>query len=120
MTVKVVLAAGASVVAPSAPKVKSPGCEPFLVRASPVRAAVPVFLMVNVFAALVENRFCLPKPMVAVPSTRSAPAGCSTAISGLAAWVASVWKKMASHASANAPGWRDRRNAVNEVSFISI
>ena len=53
VTVKVVLAAGAIVVAPGALTVKSPGFEPSLVIVPRVRSPVPVFVMVNIFAALV-------------------------------------------------------------------
>ena len=81
VTVKVVLAPGATVVAPGAPTVKSPGCEPSLVMASPVRSAVPLFVMVKVAAALVVLTSWLPKSLLPA-SAMSVPAGCSTAISG--------------------------------------
>jgi len=50
----------------------------------PVRAAVPVFLTVNVRGAEVLPKLTLPKLTLAVPSVRLVPTGCSTAISGTA------------------------------------
>ena len=80
VTVKVVLAPGASVVAPSAPTVKSPGCEPSLVIVPRVRSASPILVMVKVRLVLAP-RLTLPKSLLPA-STMSVPAGCCTAISG--------------------------------------
>ena len=63
--------------------VKSAGLVPSLVIASPVRSAVPVFLMVKERLVL-EPTFTEPNAF-APASAMLVPAGCSTAISGVAA-----------------------------------
>ena len=82
VTVKVVLAAGASVVAPRLPTVKSALWVPSLEMESPVRLAVPTFFTVKVTGEAELPTLTEPQLMLALPSTKSMPRGCSTAISG--------------------------------------
>ena len=82
MTVKVVLAPGVRVAAPGLPTVKSLLLGPLLPIPSPLRAPVPRFLTVKVKSLDALPTWMLPRSRLALPSSKSVPAGCSTAISG--------------------------------------
>src|SRR5260221_6458096 len=85
-TKKVVVAPGASVVAPGPPAVKSPGLAPVFDTVSPVRLVLPAFLIVKVCAVLLALVTITPKSRVPAALWRSlageVPAPVKTEISG--------------------------------------
>ncbi len=82
LTLTVVLAPGASVVALSAVTEKFDALPPVTSTFKPVRLAVPVLLMVIDSLGLVEPRVMVPKPMVDEPFERFDPLERLIAISG--------------------------------------